>query len=79
MAAEVHYGTGRRKRSVARVFIKRGKGKIQVNKKSLDEFFLKNTDRKIISEFIDRINNYNCSWAKRTKKIYRLVSRVRKS
>ena len=39
MAAEVHYGTGRRKRSVARVFIKRGKGKIQVNKKSLDEFF----------------------------------------
>ena len=39
MATEVHYGTGRRKRSVARVFIKRGKGEIQVNKKPLDEFF----------------------------------------
>ena len=35
MATEVHYGTGRRKRSVARVFIKRGKGEIQVNKKPL--------------------------------------------
>ena len=45
MAAEVHYGTGRRKRSVARVFIKRGKGEIQVNKKSLDEFFDQTTAR----------------------------------
>jgi Ribosomal protein S9 len=53
MAAEVHYGTGRRKRSVARVFIKRGKGKIQVNKKSLDEFFVRETARMIVKHPLD--------------------------
>ncbi len=39
MASEIHYGTGRRKTSTARVFIQKGKGKIVVNKKPLDEFF----------------------------------------
>ena len=33
MASEIHYGTGRRKTSTARVFIQKGKGKIVVNKK----------------------------------------------
>ena len=54
MAAEVHYGTGRRKRSVARVFIKRGKGKIQVNKKSLDEFFDRETARMIVKQPLEQ-------------------------
>ena len=50
MATEVHYGTGRRKRSVARVFIKSGKGEIQVNKKPLDEFFDRETARMIVRQ-----------------------------
>ena len=54
MAAEVHYGTGRRKRSVARVFIKRGKGEIQVNKKSLDEFFDRETARMIVRQPLEQ-------------------------
>ena len=54
MAAEVHYGTGSRKRSVARVFIKRGKGKIQVNKKSLDEFFDRETARMIVKQPLEQ-------------------------
>ena len=54
MAAEFHYGTGRRKRSVARVFIKRGKGKIQVNKKSLDEFFDRETARMIVKQPLEQ-------------------------
>ena len=54
MASEVHYGTGRRKRSVARVFIKRGKGKIQVNKKSLDEFFDRETARMIVKQPLEQ-------------------------
>ena len=54
MAAEVHYGTGRRKRSDARVFIKRGKGKIQVNKKSLDEFFDRETARMIVKQPLEQ-------------------------
>lgn len=36
---EQYYGTGRRKRSVARVFLRPGNGKIEVNKKELSEYF----------------------------------------
>ena len=34
-----YYGTGRRKTSVARVYLTPGNGEITVNKKSLDEYF----------------------------------------
>ena len=54
MATEVHYGTARRKRSVARVFIKRGKGEIQVNKKPLDEFFDRETARMIVRQPLEQ-------------------------
>ena len=54
MATEVLYGTGRRKRSVARVFIKRGKGEIQVNKKPLDEFFDRETARMIVRQPLEQ-------------------------
>ena len=36
---EQYYGTGRRKRSVARVFIRPGSGKILINKRDMSEFF----------------------------------------
>ena len=39
MIGEYNYGTGRRKTSVARVFIKKGKGDIVVNGKPLDAYF----------------------------------------
>jgi small subunit ribosomal protein S9 len=42
------WGTGRRKSSVARVRIKPGSGKLVVNKKSLDDFFKKEQDRKAV-------------------------------
>lgn len=38
-AAEKFYGTGRRKSSVARVYVKPGKGKITINKRDIDEYF----------------------------------------
>ncbi|MCX7394891.1 MAG: 30S ribosomal protein S9 [Planctomycetales bacterium] len=38
-------GTGRRKTSVARVRIQQGTGKIQINKRGLDEFFCIEKDR----------------------------------
>jgi small subunit ribosomal protein S9 len=50
MASEIHYGTGRRKTSTARVFIKKGKGKIVVNKKPIDEFFDRETARMIVRQ-----------------------------
>ena len=41
MAAQVqHLGTGRRKRSVARVFLRPGKGQITVNSRSFEEYFV---------------------------------------
>lgn len=39
MAKEVYYGTGRRKSSVARVFLTKGTGKITVNGRDVEEYF----------------------------------------
>ena len=39
MANERYYGTGRRKSSVARVYLVPGTGKITINKKDMDEYF----------------------------------------
>ncbi len=40
---EQYYATGRRKSSSARVFLKKGNGKIIVNEKPLDEYFSRET------------------------------------
>ncbi len=47
MVGKYHYGTGRRKSSVARVFIKPGNGNIIVNDKPIDEYFSRETGRMI--------------------------------
>ena len=38
-AANKFYGTGRRKKSIARVFLKPGTGKITINKRDIDDYF----------------------------------------
>ncbi len=45
-----NYGTGRRKSSVARVFLKAGSGKIVVNDKPVDEYFSRETGRMIVRQ-----------------------------
>jgi len=45
-----HYGTGRRKSAVARVFLKPGKGEITVNGKPVDVFFSRETGRMIVRQ-----------------------------
>lgn len=45
-----HYGTGRRKSSTARVYLKPGKGAITVNNRSLDEYFGRETARMIVRQ-----------------------------
>jgi small subunit ribosomal protein S9 len=42
-----YYGTGRRKSSVARVFIQSGSGKFVINGKSIDEYFARETGRMV--------------------------------
>ncbi len=47
---QTYYGTGRRKTSTARVFIKRGSGQILVNARPLDEYFGRETARMIVRQ-----------------------------
>ncbi len=47
---QYHYGTGRRKSAVARVYIKPGKGDIIVNDKPVDTFFSRQTGRMIVRQ-----------------------------
>jgi small subunit ribosomal protein S9 len=42
-----YYGTGRRKSSVARVFIQSGSGKFVINGKSIDDYFARETGRMV--------------------------------
>jgi small subunit ribosomal protein S9 len=50
MATQSHYGTGRRKTSAARVFLKPGTGEIIVNGRPLDTFFGRETSRMIVRQ-----------------------------
>lgn len=53
MIGNYYYGTGRRKSSVARVFLKTGKGAIVVNDKPVDEYFSRETGRMIVRQPLD--------------------------
>ena len=48
-----YYGTGRRKSSVARVFLTLGTGEIVVNRRSLDQYFGRETARMIVRQPLD--------------------------
>ena len=50
MALQQNYGTGRRKSSTARVFMRSGSGKIVVNGRPVDEFFGRETSRMIVRQ-----------------------------
>lgn len=50
MAEKNIYGTGRRKTSTARVFLKRGKGSIVINDRTLEEYFGRETARMIVRQ-----------------------------
>ena len=50
MALQQNYGTGRRKSSTARVFLRSGSGKIVVNARPVDEFFGRETSRMIVRQ-----------------------------
>lgn len=47
---DYHYGTGRRKTAVARVFLRPGKGAFVVNGKPVDEFFSRETGRMVVRQ-----------------------------
>src|SRR5438874_5779262 len=53
MAEKVFTATGRRKTSVARVFLKAGKGRITINERSLQEYFGRETARMVVVQPFD--------------------------
>ena len=56
MRTTSHYGTGRRKTSTARVFLKPGSGEITVNNRPLDIFFGRKTARMIVRQPLEVAN-----------------------
>jgi small subunit ribosomal protein S9 len=54
--AMLFYGTGRRKTSVARVWLKQGSGNIRVNKRAFEDYFPRETLRMIICQPLQLTN-----------------------
>ena len=55
MAENQYYGTGRRKSSTARVFIKAGSGKIIINQRSLEQYFGRPTARMVVRQPLELV------------------------
>lgn len=57
MSDSQYYGTGRRKSSTARVFLRPGKGDIVVNQQPLDEYFGRETSRMVVRQPLELTEN----------------------
>ncbi len=55
MSITYNYGTGRRKTSAARVFVKLGSGQIEVNGRPLDEFFGRKTAQMVVRQPLELV------------------------
>lgn len=57
MSTTQNYGTGRRKTSTARVFLRPGTGSIIVNQQPLDEYFGRETSRMVVRQPLELTEN----------------------
>ena len=57
MAKVANYGTGRRKKSIARVYLTPGTGNITINKRSIDEYFGLETLKVIVRQPLAATDN----------------------
>lgn len=55
MSVAYNYGTGRRKTSAARVFLKSGSGQIEVNGRPLDVFFGRKTAQMVVRQPLELV------------------------
>ena len=69
MADTQFYGTGRRKTSAARVFMKSGSGNITINDRAIDVYFGREVARMIVRqpfEIVDMVEKFDlhiyCRW-----------------
>ena len=56
MAVEQYYGTGRRKSSAARVYLKSGNGAIMVNNRTIEEYFGRETSRMVVRQPLQTVD-----------------------
>ena len=64
MATAQYYGTGRRKTSTARVFLRNGSGNIVVNGRPVDEYFGREVARIIVRqplELTENVSNFDAN------------------
>ena len=59
MAEQRFYATGKRKTSVARVWLKPGAGNIVINKRSMDDYFGRPTSKMIVRQPLELTENAN--------------------
>lgn len=59
MAPTQYYGTGRRKTAVARVFIRPGTGKITVNHRDFENYFIRESAQLIIRHALNLVDSVN--------------------
>jgi small subunit ribosomal protein S9 len=57
MAAKSFYATGKRKTSIARVWLKPGAGNITINNKTLDEYFGRETSKMVVNQPLELTEN----------------------
>ena len=57
MAAKSFYGTGKRKSSIARVWLKAGAGAITVNNKTLEDYFGRETSKMVVKQPLELTEN----------------------
>ena len=57
MAEQKFYATGKRKTSVARVWIKPGTGQIMINKRTIDEYFGRPTSKMVVRQPLELTEN----------------------
>ena len=53
------YATGKRKNSIARVWVKRGNGEIKINGKSLDQYFSRPVLQMVVNQPLEVVNSDN--------------------
>lgn len=62
MSVTLNYGTGRRKTSTARVFMRKGAGSISINGRTLQDYFGRETSRMIVMqplELVEMVKNFD--------------------
>jgi len=61
-STSTYYGTGRRKSATARVYLRPGSGRFTVNRRDLDEYFRRETDKMILKQplqLVDHVDTFD--------------------